>query len=128
MIISDTIHYRGDGTVSSVVRKELVTFTGPKGESFDKEVESTIQLSDISSVIDPAYASFDTYNKTLETQIAAERVAAETEKLTAVRQVSDAKDAVIAAKDAEIAARDTVIAAKDAEIAQVASLAVAAKQ
>lgn len=128
MIISDTIHYRGDGTVSSVVRKELVTFTGPKGESFDKEVETSISLDAISDFINPAYAAFDAHNKSLEAQIVTERETAAAEKETAIQQLSEAKDAVIAEKEAAIAERDAAIAAKDAEIAEVAARAEVVKQ
>lgn len=117
MIISDTIYYRPDGTISSVMRKELVTFTGPKSESFTKEVESPAELSDVTALAGRGYDDLTLQNKYLEGQIEAERVAAETDKLATIRTLSEAHAEAMAEKEQALAAKDAQLADKDAQIA-----------
>lgn len=140
-IRSDTIYYRADGTISSIIRRETVTFTGPKGETFDRDTEKTIELSDITDILDPAYASFDAHNKTLEAQIVTERETAATEKQEAIRQTAEAGErdkaaalraleerhaSELATKDAVIAQKADALSAKEAELTQARAAVVEA--
>lgn len=77
-ILSDTIYYRVDGTVSSIIRRTTVTFTGPKGETFARDMDAPVDLSEISDILDPAYARLDAHNRALETQLVTERAEAKT--------------------------------------------------
>lgn len=80
MLISDTIYYRGDGTVSSVVRTIRETFTKPSGAQATEDVESPVSLEALTEHLGGAYANMDSHNKALEAQIATEREAAASDK------------------------------------------------
>lgn len=69
MILSDTIYYRADGTVSSVQRVAREAFTKPSGAEAFEDVTSEVQLSALDAVLNPAYGGMDAHNKTLEAQI-----------------------------------------------------------
>lgn len=76
MILSDTIHYRQDGTASSVQRIKRETFRKPSGTEGYEDVTSEVPLSALDAVLAPAYGGMDAQNKALEGQLASEREAA----------------------------------------------------
>lgn len=127
-ILSDTLHYRPDGTVSGVTRIIRESYKTPSGRDVTEDVTSTVSIEDVTALLDQGYAQFDAHNKTLEAQIITEREEAETEKQRIAREAAEAAAAALAAKErahedalavkeAEIARRDEVISQKDAEIA-----------
>lgn len=86
MIISDTLHYRADGTVSSVTRVTRESYTSPSGRSVSEDVTTTHDLQDVVALLDRVYANLDSHNKSLEAQIATERESAARDKDNAVRE------------------------------------------
>ncbi len=77
MILSDKIHYRADGTVSSVQRTTSETYLTPSGREQTEETTAEVPLAAISSHLAGPYADLDAHNKTLEAQIVSEREASD---------------------------------------------------
>lgn len=122
MILSDTLHYRPDGTVSGITRITRETYTTPSGREATEDVSSTVQLSDVTALLDGGYAAFDAHNKSLEAQIVTERETAASEKEQALREIAAAHAEAIAAKEAEKEeAVARVASEKDAALSRVAS-------
>lgn len=80
VIISDTLNYRPDGTVSGITRVTRTTYTKPSGVEASEDVTSIVDLSAITAILDPAYAQHEQHNRDLEAQIVSEREAAATDK------------------------------------------------
>lgn len=124
-LISDTLHYRPDGTISGVTRVIRESYQTPSGRDVTEDVTSNVDLSAVTDQLGEANVAFDAHNKTLEQQIVDERVAAEDEKTALRTQHAESTTALIADKEAALAAKDAVIAekvealaAKDAVIAE----------
>lgn len=124
MLISDTITYRPDGTVSSVLRVTRETYTKPSGAGAVEDVSTVVTLDAVKDQLGGAYAAIETHNKALEEQIATERTAAVAEKEDAVRQTAEAA----AAEKAEAIrlleekhARE--LAAKEAQLSEARAVA-----
>jgi len=98
MIISDTIYYREDGTVSSVVRASREVFTSPKsGKDVSEDITEVVSIDAVQEGLGDSYGKTEDRIAALEQQIADERTAAEEavktltdEKITLVCQLSDA--------------------------------------
>lgn len=97
MILSDTIYYRADGTVSSVQRVSRETFTKPSGAEAFEDVTSEVQLSALDALLNPAYGAMDAHNKSLEAQIVELRE--QVEEATARATEAEAKLTQIASMD-----------------------------
>lgn len=69
MIISDTIHYREDGTVSSVIRVTRSIYETPSGREATEDVSSEIALADVASGQLAAYGARESANAALENQV-----------------------------------------------------------
>lgn len=112
MIMSDTIYYRADGTVSSVQRTTRTEFTRPSGAVDFDDATSEVPLSAVSEHLAGPYADLDAHNKTLEAQLAAERDQAKLGIETAQ-----------AAARGEISRRDEQIATLQAAVKELADRA-----
>lgn len=75
-ITSDTIYYREDGTISSVQRTTRVQYTKPSGVLDFENATSEVSLGEFSQHLDSAAVVFESRNRELEAQIAAERAQA----------------------------------------------------
>jgi hypothetical protein len=111
ILISDTLNYREDGTVSGVTRVMRDTYTTPSGREMSEDVSSVVALADVTAGLDAAYAQFDAHNRALEQQIIDEREAAAADKAQALASAAAIYAAGIAAKDAIIAEKDAALAA-----------------
>lgn len=98
MIISDTIYYREDGTVSSVVRASREVYKSPaSGKDVSEDVSAVVSIDEVQEGLGDSYGKTEDRIAALERQIADERTVAEEtaktlrdEKATLVRQLSDA--------------------------------------
>lgn len=100
ILISDTLSYRPDGTVSGVTRVQRETFTTPSGREQTEDVSSIVTLEDVGKVLDASYAEHATHNAALEQQIVDEREAAAADKAAAVQAAADASAQALAALNA----------------------------
>lgn len=73
MIVSDTIFYRADGTVSTVQRVTRETFKTPSGREQSEDVTAEVPLSAISEHMAGPFAALDAHNRDLEALIERER-------------------------------------------------------
>lgn len=139
MILSDTIHYRPDGTVSSVQRVTRETFTKPSGAEGFEDVTSEVSLDALNAHLGEAYAGMDTHNKALEAQIVQEREAARamheramleqaSNHNLAIDNAANALAALEAEAKAQITARDAEIANYRATVDQLAARAAQAEE
>lgn len=126
-ILSDTLHYRADGTVSGVTRVTRDSFRTPSGRDLTEDVSSTVGIAEVTALLDQGYAQFDAHNKTLEAQIITEREEAETEKQRIAREAAEAAAAALAAKDEVISQKDAEIAAERAKASAALETAEAVK-
>ena len=126
-ILSDTLHYRADGTVSGVTRVTRDSFRTPSGRDLTEDVSSTVGIAEVTALLDQGYAQFDAHNKTLEAQIITEREEAETEKQRIAREAAEAAAAALAAKDEVISQKDAEIAAEGAKASAALETAEAVK-
>lgn len=126
-ILSDTLHYRPDGTVSGVTRIIRESYKTPSGRDVTEDVTSTVSIEDVTALLDQGYAQFDAHNKTLEAQIITEREEAETEKQRIAREAAEAAAAALAAKDEVISQKDAEIAAERAKASAALETAEAVK-
>jgi hypothetical protein len=115
ILISDTLSYRPDGTISGVTRIMRDTYTTPSGREMTEDISSVVALADVTAGLDASYAAFDAHNKALEQQIIDERVAAAADKAQALADAAATYAASLAAKDAIIAEKDAALAAAQAE-------------
>jgi hypothetical protein len=117
MIMSDTLHYRPDGTVSGVTRVVREEYQTPSGRLVTEDVSSSVTIGEVTALLDRQYASSDARNKALETQIVTERETAAADKEDALRAAAEANIAALTEKDrahaAELSRKDEVIAQKD---------------
>lgn len=104
-LISDTLYYRADGTVSGVTRVVRESYKTPSGRDVTEDVTSAVDIAVVTDALDAAYAAFDQHNKTLEQKIADERRRAEDEIAVLRTQHTEA----ITAKNALITERDATI-------------------
>lgn len=70
MLISDTIHYREDGTVSSVTRVVREAFKTPSGRDVTEDLTSTVTVADLTEALDGSYGVAEATNAELERKIA----------------------------------------------------------
>lgn len=123
IVISDTLHYRPDGTVSGVTRVARESYTTPGGRELSEDVSSTVGIEAVTALLDGGYAAFDAHNKALETQIDTERKSAAETKQQELKRMSDAflseRKQLADAHEAALAARDETISQKDAELAEL---------
>ena len=121
MIISDTLHYRADGTVSGVTRVTRETYRTPSGRDLTEDVSSTLGIEAVTALLDSGYAGLGQHNATLEAQIVTERDTAASDKAAALRAASEAAATALSIKDqehaAELARKNEVIAQKDKQLA-----------
>lgn len=113
-IISDTLHYRADGTVSGVTRVTRESYTSPSGRVVTDDVVSSVEIRDVTALLDVSYAAFDAHNKSLEAQIVTEREIAINDKEQAIRSAAEMYAAELARKDEALAATGGALAALEA--------------
>lgn len=121
IVLSDTLHYRPDGTVSGVTRVARESYTTPGGRELYEDVSSTVGIEVVTALLDGGYAAFHAHNKALEKQIDEERTAARDDKALALQQLTDAYAAdrkrLVESHEAAIAAKDEALSQKEQEIA-----------
>lgn len=121
MLISDTIHYRPDGTVSGVTRKTRESYETPSGRGLIEDVDALVTIGDVTAVLGAAYQANEVRHAELEQLIADERIAALASEEAVRIELSDAivmrEETFINDREASIAAVDKILREKDEEIA-----------
>lgn len=80
-LISDTLHYREDGTVSGVTRVQREEFKTPSGRTQTEDVASDIKLEALTETLGGAAATAEARATELEELIAAERASVEADQV-----------------------------------------------
>lgn len=103
-VVSDTIFYRPDGSISSVMRTNLESFTTPSGKETSEQTTATIDIAEISAHVGGAAVTLEARIQELEGIIADHQKAA----ADAVAEVTAAKSELAEAKGvlAAVAAAD----------------------
>ena len=97
-ILSDTIWYREDGTISSITRAKLDEFETPSGRSASEQINETISINVLQDQLGNACATYEQSIHELEARFNAERE----QEAAALAAVRTEHSATLAERDALI--------------------------